>query len=42
VVEHEKHKLEAQEAMLHIIAPATKQTKFAAYEDPALAVASLI
>jgi hypothetical protein len=34
-------KLVAQEAMVHIMAPATKQTKFAAYEAPALAAASL-
>jgi hypothetical protein len=34
-------KLVVLEAMVHIMAPATKQTKFAAYEDPALAVARL-
>jgi hypothetical protein len=41
VVKHEKHKLEIQEAMMYIMAPATKQTKFAAYEDPALVVVNL-
>jgi hypothetical protein len=41
VVKHEKQKLEIREAMVHIMAPATKQTKFAAYEAPALAVANL-
>jgi hypothetical protein len=41
VVKHEKHKLEIEEAMVHIMAPATKQMKFAAYEAPALAVATL-
>jgi hypothetical protein len=41
VVKHEKHKLEIEEAMVHIMAPTTKQTKFAAYEAPALAVANL-
>jgi hypothetical protein len=41
VAKHDKHKLMVPEAMVHIMAPATKQTKFAAYETPALSVASL-
>jgi hypothetical protein len=41
VAKHEKHKLEIEEAMVHIMAPTTKQTKFDAYEHPALAVATL-
>jgi hypothetical protein len=41
VAKHDKNKLVVPEAMVHIMAPATKQTKFAAYEAPALAVASL-
>jgi hypothetical protein len=41
VAKHEKQKMEIREAMVHIMAPATKQTKVAAYEDPALAVANL-
>jgi hypothetical protein len=41
VVKHDKNKLVVLEAMVHIMAPSTKQTKFAAYEAPALAVASL-
>jgi hypothetical protein len=41
VAKHEKQKLEIREAMVHIMAPTTKQTKFAAYEAPALAVANL-
>jgi hypothetical protein len=40
VAKHEKHKLEIEEAMVHIMAPTTKQTKFAAYEALALAVAT--
>jgi hypothetical protein len=40
VAKHEKHKLESEKAMVHIMAPTTKQTKFAAYEAPALAVAA--
>jgi hypothetical protein len=41
VVKDEIHKLEIEEAMVHIMAPTTKQTKFAAYEALALAVATL-
>jgi hypothetical protein len=41
VAKHEKQKLEILEAMVHIMAPTTKQTKFAAYEAPALAVTNL-
>jgi hypothetical protein len=41
VAKHEKQKLEIQEAMVHIMTHATKQTKFAAYEYPALAVVNL-
>jgi hypothetical protein len=37
VVKHEKQKLEIREAMVHTMAPSTKQTKFADYEAPALA-----
>jgi hypothetical protein len=33
--------LEIQEAMVHIMVSETKQTHFAAYEDPALVVANL-
>jgi hypothetical protein len=35
VAKHEKYKLEIEEAMVHMMAPTTKHTKFAAYEDPA-------
>jgi hypothetical protein len=41
VVKHEKQKLEIEESMVHVMAPTSKQTKFAAYEAPALAVATL-
>jgi hypothetical protein len=41
VAKHKKQKLEIREAMVHIMAPTTNQTKFAAYEAPALAVANL-
>jgi hypothetical protein len=41
VAKHDKHKLVVPEAMVHIISSATKHTKFAAYEAPALFVASL-
>jgi hypothetical protein len=41
VAKHEKQKLEIQESMVHIMDPATKQTKFADYEAPALAVVNL-
>jgi hypothetical protein len=41
LAKHDKNKLVVLEAMVHIMAPATKQTKFAAYEAPALEVASL-
>jgi hypothetical protein len=41
VVKHDKNKLVVPEAMVHIIAPSTKQTKFAAYEAPSLAVTRL-
>jgi hypothetical protein len=41
VAKHEKQKLEIREAMVHIMAPATKQTKFADYEAPPLAVVNL-
>jgi hypothetical protein len=41
VAKHAKNKLVVPDAMVHIMAPATKQTKFADYEAPALAVASL-
>jgi hypothetical protein len=37
VVKHEEHKLDIKESMMHIMAPATKQTKFAAYEARAFA-----
>jgi hypothetical protein len=40
VAKHDKNKLVVPEAMVHIMTPAAKQTKFAAYEAPALAVAS--
>jgi hypothetical protein len=42
VAKHDIHKLEVPEHMVHIMAPATKQLKFAVYEWPALNVASLI
>jgi hypothetical protein len=42
VVKHDKNKLVVPEAMVHNMAPATKHTKFAAYEAPALSVASLL
>jgi hypothetical protein len=38
VVKHERQKVEVKEPMIHIMTPATKKTKFAAYETPALAV----
>jgi hypothetical protein len=38
VAKHEQHKVEVKEPMTHIMTPATKQTKFAAYEAPALAL----
>jgi hypothetical protein len=41
VAKHGKHKLEIDEAMVHIMAPTTKQMKFAAYEAPTLSVATL-
>jgi hypothetical protein len=41
VVKYDKNKLVVPEAMVHIMAPSTKQNKFAAYEAPSLAVASL-
>jgi hypothetical protein len=41
VAKHDKNKRVVQEAIVHIMAPATKQTKFAVYEAPALSVASL-
>jgi hypothetical protein len=41
VAKHDKNKLLVPEAMMHIMAPATKQTNSAAYEALALAVASL-
>jgi hypothetical protein len=41
VVKHDKNKLVVPEAMVHIMAPAIKQTKFAAYEAPAVAGATL-
>jgi hypothetical protein len=41
VAKYEKHKLEIEEAMAHIMAPTTKQTKLAAYEAPALVVTTL-
>jgi hypothetical protein len=41
VAKHDNTKLVVLGAMVNIMAPATKQTKFAAYEAPALAVASL-
>jgi hypothetical protein len=41
VVKHDKNKGVVPEAMVHIMAPANKHTQFAAYEAPALAVASL-
>jgi hypothetical protein len=41
VAKHDKNKLVVPDAMVHIMAPSTKQTKLAAYEAPALAVAVL-
>jgi hypothetical protein len=41
VVKHDNNKVSVPEAMVHIMEPATKQTKFAAYKALALAVASL-
>jgi hypothetical protein len=41
MVKHERHNLEVPEVMVHIMAPETKQNKFAEYEAPALAVRSL-
>jgi hypothetical protein len=38
VAKHELQKVEVKEPMIHIMTPATKQTNFAAYETPALAV----
>jgi hypothetical protein len=38
VAKHERRKVEVKEPMIHIMTPARKQTKFAAYETPALAV----
>jgi hypothetical protein len=38
VAKHERQKVEVKEPMIHIMTPATKRTKFAAYETPALAV----
>jgi hypothetical protein len=38
VVKHDKNKLVVPEAMVHIMVPSTKQTKFAAYEAHALAI----
>jgi hypothetical protein len=38
VAKHEQKKLEVKEPMMHIMTSATKQTKFAEYETPALAV----
>jgi hypothetical protein len=36
VAKHDKHKLVVPEAMVHNMAPTTKQNKFAAYEAPIL------
>jgi hypothetical protein len=36
VVKHERQKVEVKEPMIHIMTPATEQTKFASYETPAL------
>jgi hypothetical protein len=41
VAKHEKHKLEIEEAMVHIMAPTTKKTTFADSDAPALAVATI-
>jgi hypothetical protein len=41
VAKHDKNKLVVPKAMVHIMAPATKQTKFAASEAPSLAIPSL-
>jgi hypothetical protein len=41
VAKHDKYKVVVPEAMVHIMAPATKQTKFSAYRAPDLAVAIL-
>jgi hypothetical protein len=41
VAKQDKNKLVVPEAMVHIMAPSTKQTKFAAYEAPDLSVATL-
>jgi hypothetical protein len=41
MAKHDTKKMVVPEAMVHIMAPATNQTTFAAYEAPALAVVSL-
>jgi hypothetical protein len=41
VAKHDRNKQVVPEAMVHIMAPAIKHTKFAVYEAPALALASL-
>jgi hypothetical protein len=38
VARHERQKVKVKEPMIHIMTPATKQTKFSAYETPALSV----
>jgi hypothetical protein len=38
VAKYERQKVEVKEPMIHIMNPATKQTTFAAYDNPALAV----
>jgi hypothetical protein len=38
VATHERQKVEVKDPMIHIMTPAKNQTKFAAYETPALAV----
>jgi hypothetical protein len=38
VAKHELQKVEVKDPMIHIMTPATKQTKFAAYETPSLAL----
>jgi hypothetical protein len=41
VAKNDRQKLEVKEPMMHIMTPATKKTKFAAYETLDLAVDSL-
>jgi hypothetical protein len=41
VTKHEQEKFPVNEEVLHIMAPSTKATKFAAYRDPSLPIAKL-